>query len=412
MTSLTIEEWHGADSIKCAEALHALPYAIFLDSNRLTHPLSRYSFIGWNPVETIEVNNNQKNIFDLIKENLDRYQFTSTNFPFPFHGGLMGYIAYDMSAQFGVYTSFLAFDHAQNKAWIVYEDKKQKEFLEKYLNKNTILEYKSFTPEWKTDKSDDEYCKDVETLIEKIYDGDVYQINLTRKFETDRPRNFSSFAHYKKLRTINSAPFSAYMNFGDFQISSCSPERFIKITGQSIETRPIKGTLSSNHSSDLLSKDPKERAENTMIVDLLRNDISKVCQPHSVKVPTLCGIETFEGLHHMVSTVTGNLKNNMTASDVLRECLPGGSITGAPKISAMNIINDIEPVPRGIYCGSIGYIGFNGDMDMNIAIRTLVHTKDKIHFHVGGGIVSDSNPKKELQETYDKAQKIFESFES
>lgn len=411
MTNLTIEEWNGANSIECAEALHDLPYTVFLDSNRSSHPLNRYSFIGWNPIETIEVDDNETDLFDQIQQHLDADQFDTVTFPFPFHGGVMGYIAYDMTARLGVYTNFLAFDHVDNKSWIVYADQKQKEFLLSRLNDNESTEHTEFMPEWSTDKSDNDYCKDIEDLIEKIYDGDVYQVNLTRRFETVRPSNFSSFAHYKKLRKINSAPFSSYMNFGNFQVSSCSPERFIQISGNTLETRPIKGTAPSNLGPKTLSQDPKERAENTMIVDLLRNDISKVCKPHSVKVPSLCDIETFEGLHHMVSTVTGELDDGKTATDVLQSCLPGGSITGAPKISAMNIIKDIEPVPRGIYCGSIGYIGFNGDMDMNIAIRTLINTQNKIHFHVGGGIVSDSIPEKELQETYNKAQKIFESFE-
>ncbi len=156
----------------------------------------------------------------------------------------------------------------------------------------------------------------------------------------------------------------------------------------------------------------KDRAENTMIVDLLRNDLSKVCDYHSVKVPELCTLETFEGLHHLVSTVRGILANNKTPLDVLRACFPGGSITGAPKIRAMEIIEELEPTRRGPYCGAMGYIGFNGRMDTNIAIRTLIYANNKAYLQTGSGIVSDSIPEKELQESLDKAAKIFESFDA
>lgn len=438
MNTLTLEKWNGADAITCAQALYDIPYTVFLDSNRPSHPLSRYSFIGWNPIETIrckndDINHNENKLensdfFDLIKERLQAHSFDISDCPFPFNGGLMGYFGYDLARKLenipqetiddqktpdacvGIYTNILAFDHQTNDAWILYQNREQKKLLEERLQKIEDIESNAFTPQWDTHKSDSDYCTDIEKILEQIRNGDVYQVNLTRRFEAKCPKNFNSFIHYKKLRKINPAPFSSYMNFGDVHISSCSPERFLNLTDNIVETKPIKGTISADQNPETMRKDPKERAENTMIVDLLRNDISKTCLAHSVRVPKLFDVEKFEGLYHLVSTVTGELEKNKTAIDLLKSCFPGGSITGAPKIAAMKSIERLEPVRRGIYCGSIGYIGFNGNMDTNIVIRTLVYSNNKIHLHVGGGIVSDSIPAKELQETYDKISKIKESF--
>jgi para-aminobenzoate synthetase component 1 len=209
---------------------------------------------------------------------------------------------------------------------------------------------------------------------------------------------------------MNSAPFSAYLNLPDVQVLSSSPERFLKLVNGQVETKPIKGTrprkaypASDWHQIDQLRYSPKDRAENLMIVDLLRNDLSKTCKTGSVKVPALFSVESYATVHHLVSTVTGNLEAGKHALDLLRSCFPGGSITGAPKIRAMEIIEELEPSRRGIYCGTIGYIGFNGNMDSNIAIRTLVHSDGSIRFWAGGGIVNDSDLEQEYQECFDKA---------
>jgi para-aminobenzoate synthetase component I len=218
---------------------------------------------------------------------------------------------------------------------------------------------------------------------------------------------------YKKLREISPAPFMAFMDLPlskkeNFQVLSNSPERFIQITGNHVETRPIKGTRPRSpdpkqdliYSNGLLTSE-KDKAENLMIVDLLRNDLSKNCE--GVKVNKLFQLQSFANVHHLVSIIVAKLKPNQTAVDVLRACFPGGSITGAPKLRAMQIIDELEPHRRGLYCGAIGYIGFDGDMDTNIAIRTAVVSKNQLSFYAGGGIISDSDESKEYAETLDKA---------
>ena len=355
--------------------------------------------------------------FEFLQSRLNSYDFEQSYIPFT--GGAAGYFGYDLGRQLetipaatnndldlpdaaiGLYQNVMAYDHHKNETWLIGEEP------------DIISKPQQYQPrpiKWRTSKTDIEYCNNIQTVINYIYAGEVYQVNLSRRYDTDLPAEFSPFAHYKKLRVVNSAPFSAFMNFSDFQLSSCSPERFLSVKNGIVDTRPIKGTLSDNQNSDLLKNNIKERAENLMIVDLLRNDISKVCEPNSVTVPTLCDIETFEGLHHMVSTIKGVLQQDKTALDLLRACFPGGSITGAPKIRAMKIIEELEETRRGPYCGAMGYIGFNGDMDTNITIRTLIYKNNKAYLQVGSGIVSDSIPQKELEETNQKAQKIWESF--
>jgi para-aminobenzoate synthetase component 1 len=217
------------------------------------------------------------------------------------------------------------------------------------------------------------------------------------------------------LRELNSAPFSCYLNLPKAQILSSSPERFLKLSGGIVETKPIKGTRPrkpDNAEDQLqiksLETSHKDRAENLMIVDLLRNDISKTCQRGSVKVPVIFDVESYATVHHLVSTVTGLLAEDKHALDLLKSCFPGGSITGAPKIRAMEIIEELEPNRRGVYCGAIGYIGFDGNMDSNIAIRTLVHSNNTIRFWAGGGIVNDSVVTEEYQESFDKAAAMLE----
>lgn len=439
MMKQQIEEWNGADAITCAAALSDLPYTLFFDSNRPSHPLNRYSIICWNPIETITAKNGvithnntvitETDVFAFIQSRIDNNTADTVEHDLPFTGGAAGYFGYDLGRQLenlptlttddinmpdmmvGIYTNVLIFDLKENTSWIITTNVEEKEFLETRLENH---KNKTFTPtplNWNTNKTDSEYCEDIQKVIDLIYAGDVYQVNLSRRFKTPLPKKFSAFAHYKHLRDINPAPFSAYMNFGALQLSSCSPERFLNVTGNEVETRPIKGTLPSTHPAEDLIRSKKDRAENTMIVDLLRNDLSKVCDFHSVKVPSLCALETFEGIHHLVSTVKGILQHGKKPTDLLRACFPGGSITGAPKHRAMEIIEGLESTRRGAYCGAMGYIGFDGNMDTNISIRTLIYANNTAYLQAGGGIVSDSIPTKELQETLDKVQKIFESFD-
>jgi para-aminobenzoate synthetase component 1 len=239
---------------------------------------------------------------------------------------------------------------------------------------------------------------------------------LAQRFNS--PCTGNPWVVYKDLRKINSAPFSAYLNFSKVQILSSSPERFLKVTDGEVETKPIKGTRSRGQTLEQdqqlineLRNSPKDRAENVMIVDLLRNDIGKNSTIGSVEVPSLFDIESFATVHHLVSTVRGQLEANRHALHLLRGCFPGGSITGAPKIRSMEIIEELEPHRRGVYCGGIGWVGFDGNMDSNIAIRTLIRSDNQIRFWAGGGIVADSDSKVEYQETFDKAAALFKVLE-
>ena len=260
------------------------------------------------------------------------------------------------------------------------------------------------------------YAQAFQRIQHYIQEGDCYQVNLAMRFSAACRGN--PWVAYQHLRTFNPAPYSAYLNFPQVQVLSSSPERFLKVTAGKVETKPIKGTRprvqdAVGDATQVLelSESVKDRAENLMIVDLLRNDIGKNCEPGSVHVPRLFEIETYATVHHMVSTVRGQLLVGHGALDLLRGCFPGGSITGAPKIRAMEIIEELEPTRRGVYCGAIGYIGFDGNMDSNIAIRTLVHAGHTIRFCAGGGIVADSDAELEYQECLHKAAALLHLLE-
>lgn len=236
-------------------------------------------------------------------------------------------------------------------------------------------------------------------------------MNMTQCFSTQINKHPINI--YERLRTINPAPFAAYLNYDNFKIVGSSPERFLQIRSRKVETRPIKGTLPRGKSpeEDILNREKlyssvKDRAENLMIVDLMRNDLGRVCEFGSVKVPELFCVEQYSTVFHLVSTITGVLREDKDAVDCIKATFPGGSITGAPKIRAMEIIDELEPTCRHLYTGSIGYIGFDGDMDINIVIRTILIKKDIAYYQVGGGIVWDSQAEKEYQETLDKGKAL------
>jgi para-aminobenzoate synthetase component 1 len=255
------------------------------------------------------------------------------------------------------------------------------------------------------------YLSAVQRVREYILAGDIFQANLSQRFEV--PFLEAPLPFYLRLRRENPAPFGAYLACDDVTVLSVSPERFLSLTGAQVETRPIKGTrprgLGPMHDQALgreLTESEKDRAENVMIVDLLRNDLSRVCRPGTVRVPELFTLEQHPTVHHLVSTVLGELNPGVDATELLRATFPGGSITGAPKVRAMEIIAELEPTERGLYCGSIGYISHTGDMDMNIAIRTCVARHGRLYFSGGGGIVADSDPEHEYRETLHKVQGI------
>jgi para-aminobenzoate synthetase component 1 len=250
----------------------------------------------------------------------------------------------------------------------------------------------------------------VAEVIERILAGDIFQANLSQRFAAELPEGLGPLDLYRRLRERNPAPFASFLKLGDAAIASSSPERFLRLAGRRATTSPIKGTRPRDADperdralADELLASAKDRAENVMIVDLLRNDLSRVCRDGSVEVPGLCRLERFATVHHLVSTVTGDLRPGLTAVDLLAACFPGGSITGAPKIRAMEIIAELEPTRRGPYCGAIGYLGFDGAMDSSIVIRTFAMRGGRVTFNAGGGIVADSDPAAEYDETMSKA---------
>ena len=426
--------------------------SIFLDSSDTKSPHAKFSFIGFSPVEKIicqhgrtEINTAEFNLkfrnnpFDVIKKRLAAWnEFTQLAKPhvLPFTNGAAGFFAYDLGRYFekipsialddkhipdmalGLYDQVIGFDIANKKAWfcVIAADKAKAtarlDILTARLDNIKQTSFVSPTLQWERSRTKEEYKQDIQTVIDYIHAGDAFQVNLSQKFTASIPDDFDAYAHYLHLRSINPAPFAAYLNIEGTILSSSSPERFLKVSNGKAETRPIKGTMADHENAENLRTSDKNRAENIMIVDLLRNDLSKVCEASSVSVPELCSVESYSGLHHLVSSVTGTLKPHIDPLDAFAACFPGGSITGAPKIRAMEIIDELEPTRRGAYCGAIGYIGLDGNMDTNIAIRTLSYKNGYVHLNAGGGIVADSDAESEYQETIVKARRIFESFEA
>ncbi|WP_417796014.1 aminodeoxychorismate synthase component I [Terasakiella pusilla] len=412
-------------------AAHAdKPFAQFLDSCEK----ARYSYICLDPQQVFS---DPATIFEDLQAKLSQTAHLAHDDLPPFQGGFVGYFGYELLHQLenvpanapddvslpdvclGFYDTIAAFDHQDQKAYIF--SLTSEETAQKLADKlSETAPAASYTPchlNWQSDFSAERYQETVQKVIDYIRAGDIFQANLTQRFRAQLPDEFAPYSFYQNLRTRNPAPFSAYLNMEGFTIASSSPERFLQVRGKAVETCPIKGTRprSSDPATDQanateLANSEKDHAENTMIVDLLRNDISKVCAPHSVKVPELCAVHSFASVHHLISTVTGILKDGKTAVDLLRACFPGGSITGAPKVRAMEIISELEPVRRNAYCGAIGYLGCNGNMDTNIVIRTALFKDNTVCVQVGGGIVADSQPAAEYQETLDKAHALLSAF--
>lgn len=444
------------DPVKAFGCLHHEPYSLFFDSADCAHPEGRYSFIAFHPFETVEcwngavlVTNGQEqlsltgNPFAVVRERIGKWGADIPAHPGlpPFQGGAAGFFGYDLIRKLeklpskaaaspdtpemavGLYDRVAAYDHAEKKSWFIALAADENDAARKFAHFRNILKRHSQkgsvnSLQWQSQFKEKTYKKAIQKVIDYIRAGDIFQANLSQRFEAALPNDFGAFEHYRILRRVNPAPFAAYMNFGSMILSSASPERFLKVRGRQVETRPIKGTrprlsdpaADDEMRADLLSSE-KDRAENIMIVDLMRNDLSKVCEDDSVVAPDICKLESFARVHHLVSTVTGTLRRDKTPPDVLEACFPGGSVTGAPKVRAMEIIEGLEPTRRGPYCGAMGYIGFNGAMDSSIAIRTLVYEGRKVSFNVGGGITADSGTDAEYRETLDKAEGIFGSFE-
>ena len=419
--------------------------SFILDSAMDPKKLGRYSFIGFNPFKIIKYKNTKENPLDNLRNELNKYK-VENNTHLPFIGGAVGYLSYDLGnyiehlprtakddtnvydLYFGLYNLVIVVDHLENKTYIATPNlniEKEEKLIIDIENKikkaeiNGIEEICYEEKKVEPIKLNSNFTKaNFENSVRKVQDyirqGDIYQANLTQRF--NGKTTLSSYELYRDLRKVSPAPFGALLNFEHSKILSNSPERFIKCIDNKVETRPIKGTRPRGKTieedlrlQDELRNSEKDRAELLMIVDLERNDIGRVSKIGSVKVPELFVIEPYANVNHLVATVEGRLKDNLDCIDVIKATFPGGSITGAPKIRAMEIIDELEPTQRNVYTGSIGYIGFNGDMDLNIAIRTIIKQGENVYFQVGGGMTWDSNPEDEYQETLDKAKSIMKA---
>jgi len=423
------------------------PWSVFLDSNQPEAIHGRYDIISSRPKVYITSKNNKNNIdswsdslsvpgdpISILKEYLQVNKSKNQGLKLPFMGGAIGYFSYDLGRSLeklptiaeddlslpdmkvGIYSWAIIVDHNKKKS-VLFGDKKElrmqrdwNDLLSYVVDKTPLKKRQGFKvlSDITSNMSEETYAQAFAKIKSYIREGDCYQVNLAQRFNALIQGD--PWQAYCMLRTINPSPFSAYLNYKDFQILSNSPERFLSVKDNVVQTKPIKGTRprsKNNHEDNALLQElinsKKDQAENVMIVDLLRNDISKNCALGSVKVPKLFDIESYPNVHHMVSTITGKLRENRSALDLLRGSFPGGSITGAPKLRSMEIIEELEPHRRGIYCGGIGYISSDGNMDTNIAIRTILHKDQKMYFYAGGGIVYDSEVSAEYQETFDKA---------
>jgi para-aminobenzoate synthetase component I len=444
------------DSARLFERIAHEPWAMFLDSGQMLDASTgkagsqygQYDIIVARPIATLitnadvttiqdggEVKTFTEDPFALLNQLLERYQAQDVGVPFA--GGAVGYFAYDLGRRVekindkntpenmpemmvGLYDWAVMVNHKKKETVLIshgFSDETKQSWptlihLFENIDAPSESTFKVLT-ETQCNFTKKSYQKAFDRIKAYIQSGDCYQVNLAQRFSAEVSGD--GWLAYKKLREISPAPFMAYMQLpnkqnGFLQVLSNSPERFVQVIGRHVETRPIKGTRprADDLKQDLafakeLQESGKDRAENLMIVDLLRNDIGKSCETGSVKVEQLFQLQSFANVHHLVSIVTAKLKQNATAIDLLRGCFPGGSITGAPKVRSMEIIEELEPSRRGVYCGAIGYIGFDGKMDTNIAIRTAVINNEKLSYYAGGGIVADSNGSKEYLETLDKA---------
>lgn len=421
---------------------------ILLNSAQLKPGCGRYSFLAVDPFFTFSCKNDfSQNPWQYLADEIKKFPLQCHAALPPFQGGVAGFFSYDAyqylekitssqidDMQFpdmvlGFYDLVIAFDHELKKAWIFSSGYPEQETSRREKHAKTrcaelfaLLERREFLKEnvGKTDFdenyfssnfSQQNYCDAVNQVKDYILAGDIFQANISQRFSCSL--KVKPFELYRSLCFKNPAPFASYLVFDGAILVSASPERFLKVTQKQVESRPIKGTRprgkDSNEDQQFaneLMKSKKDHAENVMIVDLMRNDLSRVCEDHSVHVAQLCQLESYATVHHLVSVVTGRLAPQWNAIDLLRVAFPGGSITGAPKIRAMEIIAEIEPTKRGPYCGCIGYIGFNGDMDTSITIRTLAIKNNQITFQAGGAIVLDSDPVTEFEETLTKSHAL------
>ena len=429
--------------------------------------LARYSFIAVDPFDFVEIPADGREALSVLEHKMAGFMSASVAGLPPFQGGAAGLFSYDINRSIerlpspafdefqvpglaiGLYDVVIAFDHIEERAWIISQGYPESEPGRRQERATSRLHQVRNWISERTDKqamrthvadraldrsalstqfaagnvdgltsnmSSAQYRAMIQRAIDYIYAGDIFQVNLAQRLLY--PAKDHATQLYLRQRQRNPATFAAYFDLGDFQIVSASPERLVRVKEREVEARPIKGTRqrlrrpeADLFAGDDLLQSEKDRAENVMIVDLLRNDLSRICTPESVHVTDLCRLEMYQYVQHLVSVVRGELRSDCQPLDLLKAVFPGGSITGAPKVRAMEIIAELEPTARGAYCGSLGYIGFDGTTDLSILIRTITAGKGWWQMPVGGGIVAQSDPEREYEETWHKAEGMLKSLQ-
>ncbi|PWC87516.1 aminobenzoate synthetase [Azospirillum sp. TSH100] len=460
---MLIREIPYRDPVAAFAPWSSRPFATLLHSAAAAGGRGRWSIIAAEPFRTIEARDGCITVdghavdgdpFTVLERQLEAHRLSlPSDLPVPFAGGAVGFLGYELGQvlerlparhgddtglpdmAFGLYDTVIVFDEQERRGWIlssgfperspvgrrIQAARRLHAFAELLEAAPNILPPPSpATAVWRPEIGRDEYCRQVEQVLEYIRAGDIFQANFTSRFLADRPDGLSVLDLYRRLLALSPAPFAACLSLpGGTGLASASPERFIRLHADGrMETRPIKGTRprgATAEEDDALAEElehsVKDRAENLMITDLLRNDIGRVARIGSVKVPVLCGVERFASVHHLVSVIEGRLKPGLGPVDLLRATFPGGSITGAPKIRAMEIIDELESSRRGAYCGSVAWIGFDGAMDSSIVIRTLTITPDRVIAQAGGGIVADSDPGHEHNEMMVKIRPLLRALD-
>jgi len=443
---------------QAAAAVVGQPCPFFLDSGMRIGSYGRYSFVGCDPFAVLCSKDGQIAVtghgartlagdpFEVLDRMLAQHALPHAEKPVPLGAGLVGYLGYDLCHHLerlprttvddigvpdlllGAHDVVYGYDHDTQEGYLISTGLPERGAQAQVRARERAAWLKgvicgpgaprvegpaSGAPQPTRNFMRADYLEAVARAIEYVYAGDIFQVNLSQRFDAEL--SVPAWELHQRLQERNPAPFAAYLDFAgagpcaEMQVVSASPERFIRATGHLLETRPIKGTRPRGSTPEedarlaqQLLGSRKDRAELTMIVDLERNDFGRVCKFGSVKVTDLFTLESYPTVHHLVATVTGELRPDRTYVDLLRASLPGGSITGAPKVRSMEIIDELEPTQRGVYTGCIGYIGFDQEMDLNIVIRTFVVANGRAYWQVGGGIVADSQPDAEYQETLDK----------
>ncbi|MFT6466533.1 aminodeoxychorismate synthase component I [Halopseudomonas laoshanensis] len=435
-----VELPYQADPLPRLRLVRDLGHSVLLDSAAGIERFARYSILAAGPQALIEPRANETGLQTLARLRDALSHFPAARWPehvsLPFGAGALGYLSYDFgrlletlpaladadvrlpSLKMGIYLWSIVNDRSRQQSWLVCHpalpEAEQQALLTRLQEQSSAPRPFALTAPFQPEQTRADYQASFERVQNYIHAGDCYQINLSQRFSASCSGD--PLSAYQRLRKACPVPFAAYIESDGYSLLCLSPERFLSVSQGEVETRPIKGTRARGTTAQQdaqlaadLQTSLKDRAENLMIVDLLRNDLSRSCAAGSVKVPELFKLESYPNVHHLVSSVTGRLAEGRDALDLLAGAFPGGSITGAPKIRAMQIIEELEPVRRSLYCGSIGYIGCEGQMDLNIAIRSLVHQDERLYCWGGGGIVADSEGESEYQETLAKVRVLMDA---